>query len=645
MSFKDILLEVRSMRRSAQLRNETDPTKVANILEDLVKEAVHLQSGGDKNFQKKSMAELKQIRRDLLAGQINAGSQTAKMSVVYSSVIDSLNKVEADSSKGIQAYEKTAKALKGSIPSTDTLVSALMTANPLLGYGVKMVRDLMRNGDETRKRNKVEAAKKLAVLRGQEAYLEEQFKIAQAEEEVIEQKSENAEQEKVASNRKERSDKGVSRSGPYKEVLTEIQGDIKELLNIWKDDPITSVDDAIRELTAQSIENTKDLISAETELEDRRERAELLDENKSVDTTEPALTPVDTLSTHATNEKKEAEGGLLSTIMGGLGKLILGTFAGLLGAGGLIAGGGLLATMFKPIGNLVKFFAGIGKVALKVVGKLALPVAVIMSIYDFFDAFFNASEYLNKLDSQISIQERISLGIANVISSIVGVFDTVLEMFGIDMIDTDGLTKKIHDFFQGFPEMVMNFINKAQEYITGIYGEVVASLENQVKDVKSGFVDAYTGIVDKIMGIFTSISETFKTVVESIEKKFAEWKQTISNIPGVGQLFSTDPTEPIQLDPVAVDKASQDLKDMTSSTNLLRLNEGVATMVPLETGSGAASQGVQRAEQQTRIPMAAPVMVNAPQSTVTNINQGGAAKSTNTGNTNHKFRRLADTGK
>ena len=100
MSFKDILLEVRSMRRSAQLRNETDPNKVANILEDLVKEAVHLQSGGDKNFQKKSMAELKQIRRDLLAGQINAGDKTAKLSVVYSSVIDSLTKVEADNSKG-----------------------------------------------------------------------------------------------------------------------------------------------------------------------------------------------------------------------------------------------------------------------------------------------------------------------------------------------------------------------------------------------------------------------------------------------------------------------------------------------------------------------------------------------------------------
>ncbi|MNP26848.1 hypothetical protein D3C76_1197250 [compost metagenome] len=191
----------------------------------------------------------------------------------------------------------------------------------------------------------------------------------------------------------------------------------------------------------------------------------------------------------------------------------------------------------------------------------------------------------------------------------------------------------------------MSFIEKSQEYVTGIYDEVVASLANQVTDVKTGFVDAYTGIVDKIMGIFTSITDTFKSVVVAIEKKFDEWKQTISNIPGIGQLFSSEPTEPIQLDPVAVDKASQDLKDMTSSTNLLRLNEGVATMVPLETGSGAASQGVQRAEQQTQIPMKAPVMVNAPQSTVNNINQGGGQKTSNTGNQNHKFRRLADAGK
>lgn len=641
MSFKDILLEVRSMRRSAQIRNETDPNKVAAILEDLVKESVHLQSGGDKNFQKKSMAELKQIRRDLVAGQINAGDATGKMTVVYSSVIDSLSKIEADSTKSFQAYEKAASSLKSSIPSTDTLVSALMTANPLLGYGVKMVRDLARNGEETRKRAKVEAAKKLAVLRGQEKYLQEQFEIAQAEAEVVEQKAENAETEKKASGRKERSDKGVARNGPYKEVLTAIQSDIKELLNIWKDDPITTVDEAINELTQQTVENTKDQIAAAEELEDRRERAEAIDENKSIDTSENPIQIVDPVNANAVHEKKD-DGGILGGIMKGIGSLLLSGFAGLFAAGGIFAAGGLLATMIKPFTGLIKFFTGIGSVALKLASKLALPVAVLSAIYDFFDAFFNASEFLNKPDSQIDIADRISLGIANIITGIVGMFDSLLELFGIDLIDTEGLTKKIYDFFWGFPDMVMKMLDDATAFITDIYGQVVESLKGQVDDVKSGLVDAYTDVVDRIMSVFNSITTTFKSVVETIEKKFSEWKQTISNIPGIGQLFSSDPTEPIQLDPLAVEQASQDLKDMTSSTNLLRLNEGVATMVPLETGSGAASTGVQRAEQQTQIPMKAPVMVNAPTSTVNNINQGGGAKSSNTSNQNHKFRRVAD---
>ena len=648
MSFKDILLDLRSMRRSNALRNETDPTKVANILEDLIKESIHLQHGGDKGFQRKSMAELKQIRRDLVAGQINAGDKTGKMTVVYSSVIDALSKAEQEGSKGMQVYEKTAESLRKSIPTTDTLISALMTANPLMGYGVKMVRDMSRSSAESSRRAKLEAAKKIALLRDQKAFLDEQFKAAEQAEQLAEETAKATEDGQKKKDKADKKRKGSNQYTVQREILESIDREIKMLVDIWSDEPVSRIEEAIKELSMQQSEEAEKTRIANEEAAEKSRRDGKLDNMGDTDTT-TAPTPIpDQLDTHGVRDPEHTNGGgLLSSIMGSIGKMFLTGIGGLFAAGGLLAAGGILATLLKPIKGIINFFTSIGKVALKLAGKLALPVTVIMAIYDFFDAFFNASEYLGKADSQISMGERISLGIANVIASIVGIFDDVLELFGVDLINTEGLTKKIHEFFMGFPDMVMKMINDATTYVTDMYGEVVASLKGQVEDVKSGLIDAYTGVVDKIMGIFDSITSTFKTVIETIEKKFSEWKQTISNIPGIGPLFSSDPTEPLKLDPAAIDQASQDLKDMTSSTNLLRVNEGVATMVPLSpqeqpTGSQAASANVQRAERQSQAQAASPVMVNAPQTTVNNINQGGGQKSTNTSNQNHKFRRMAD---
>lgn len=658
MSFKDILLDLRSMRRSTAIRNEDDPDKVAKILESIIKESIHVQNGGDKGFQRKSMAELKQIRRDLVAGQINAGAKTGQMTAIYSSVIDALSKVESEGSKGIQAYEKTAETLRKSIPSSDSLVSALMTANPLMGYGVKMIRDMTRSSAESRQRAKLEAAKKIALLREQEAFLAEQFKAAEEAAQNNEEATEaviDGEKERTKADKKKRS--GTNQHTLNREILESIDREIKMLVDIWSDEPVDRIEESIKELTRQQAEEAEKTRLANIEAAEKVRREEELNRMDDVDTTLPPTPLPDVVDTSAVRDPDHTGGGLLSGLIGSIGKMFLAGFGSLFAAGGLLAAGGILATMLKPITGMIKFFAGIGKVAVKLAGKLLLPVAVITAIYDFFDAFFNASEWLNKPDNQISMTERISLGIANVIASIVGIFDSVLELFGIDMIDTTTLTKTIHDFFMGFPDMVMNFIHSATTYMTDLYGNVIESIKTKFDEAKKTVADAFTGVVDQVMGIFESITSTFKSVVEGIEKKFAEWKQTISDIPGIGPLFSSEPNEPIQLDQAAVDQASQDLKDLTSSTNLLRVNEGVATMVPLEptssltmqqggtpTGSKAASTGVQRAELQTKPQAAPPVMINAPQTTVNNINQGGSAgaKTTNTSNQNHKFRRLAD---
>lgn len=681
MAFKDILLDVRSMRRSAKIRNETDPEKVANILEELLKETIHMQNSGDKSFQKKTFDELKQIRRDLIAGQINAGSKTGQMTAVYSGVIDTITKIESENTKSSAAYGQTVDALRKSIPSTDSLVSALMTANPIIGYGVKMVRDLSRSSADRKREEKAEAARRIEILKKQHELLTQQFEAAK-EAERMKDDPKDEDHEKTSTT--------TSSTGVYDSILEDIQNNIKKLVDIWSDSPtdgtnvadnlnadepvvdeLTRIGNLIEELKAADGDNTDAIIKAERELEDERNRQGRLNDMSDTSTNGPPIPLVDNVDSHGVvqpQEEKSFLGGILKLI----GGLILSAIGGIAGLVAAVTGGGLLATMLKPITGLVRFFVSIGGLALKLASKIALPLAVIKGIYDFFEGFFEADKIIGKLDKNISIGERISVGISNVIAGLVTMVTDLLDLFGVETFDTTNLTKTIHEFFMGFPKMVTDFIDMSWKYVQemyagaanyvtvtipqmaadmlksmqdktlGLYNDVITSLDLQIKDVKKGFVDAYASVVDKVTSIFTSISDTFKSVITAIESKLSDWKRSLTNIPGIGKLFTDDAGPDIKLDESALSKASADLQDMTSSTNLLRINEGVATMVPLETNSGAASTGVQRAEQKTAPTQPSPLMVNAPSTTVNNNTVNRPVMSTNTSNTNHKFRRLAD---
>lgn len=703
MAFKDILLDVRSMRRSVKIRDETDPNKVSDILEQIIKESIHLQNAGDKGFQKKSLNELKQIRRDLVAGQINAGSKTGQMTAVYSGVIDSIEKMEQNQAKGFDSYDKTAGALKNSIPSSDSLISALMTANPIVGYGVKLVRDISRSSQESRRAAAQEAAKKLALLKDQEAYLEEQFKKLKEDDKSKEPLVDvPADKEKVTPVDGEPKVVVVDEDGKdtsatpdiYDDILHEIRDDIKELVAIWSDDPVgnldkaanddnieaktldqlTRISTAIEDMNAQSIENSKDQISATEKIEDDRKRDGELAALRASDTKGGPLEGFDKVKTNSVGQKDETN-GFFSSAMGGLMRLLGGVVMGIVGGLGALLGaltsGGIISTLLKPFTAVLKFVGSIGRLAVSLGTKILLPLAVIKSIYDFFDAFFNADAFLKKNDSQISIGERISLGFANVVAKLVGLVDDLFELFDIDLFDQEGLTVKIHEFFMAMPKMVTDFLDKMWTSVTGVYTQVmafindiptkvtgmidqltslvtgvyddaIAAVKGKIDEIKKNLVESYEGIIEKVTGVFTSISDTFTSVIGAIESKLKDWKKSISNIPGLGSLFTSDDSPEIKLDENEINKASNDLKELTSSTNLLRLNDGVATMVPLETASGNAATGVQRAEQTQAAPKPS-MMLNAPtNTTVNNVNNSAPAQSSNTGNQNHKFRRIAD---
>lgn len=85
-------MDVRKMRRDIRLRKETDPEKVADILERILKESIVLSASEDTIMSKAAIGELKQVRRDMIAGQVNAGEKTSLFVGSFSAVLDEIDK-------------------------------------------------------------------------------------------------------------------------------------------------------------------------------------------------------------------------------------------------------------------------------------------------------------------------------------------------------------------------------------------------------------------------------------------------------------------------------------------------------------------------------------------------------------------------
>src|SRR5690554_3838866 len=161
-NLKRTLMDVRKMRRAIRMRQQTDPEVVSKTLDTILHEAIALSTSGDGVMSKAAIKELRQVRKSMIAGQINAGQNTGAYIASFSAVLDQIDQV----SKEVQDEAKEERteyrsSLLDNLPSTDTIISAIMTANPLLGYSIKIGRDLMTSSKKAnadkKQREKLEA--------------------------------------------------------------------------------------------------------------------------------------------------------------------------------------------------------------------------------------------------------------------------------------------------------------------------------------------------------------------------------------------------------------------------------------------------------------------------------------------------------
>jgi hypothetical protein len=574
-------LDIRKMRRSQNLRN-LSPEAAQKELETILFESLNLQNSGSRTFQKSALKELEQIRKDLLAKQINAGTKQDKFVGVYSHIIDQLNAMEKDNEDTNKNFSKGINAIQKSIPSTDTFIAALMTANPLVGYGAKILRDIARSRKEANSNRKSEEKKKLQLLKEQEAFAKEQLVEEQKQQELA------SEQKEVVKQQKREYKKG----GVYRPLLIEIRNEIMKLngsVNVTNDD-LENVNQTVLKQIDAANDNMMEQINSMEKIEKDRERNEKLvriNQEAANDYKYKLDEPVEDKKTETAS--KDANKSILN-LLKKPGKWISGVLGGLMGSiggiGTMLSMSGMLEKVISPI----KFLFSFGTKMARFAGKFAVPVAIITTIYDFLDGFFNADEIAGK--KQVNIKERIEAGLSNVFAVLGKLVDWAFNFaFGKHLFDTKDLNKKIYKV-----------------------------IDNVV-----------TNVVDFVQNVVDNIQNTFKEIMEAIKNKIEYIKNKVMNAPVLNMFFGND-----------VPNITQD--QMNNSMGIINiLGNDYRNGIMTNSGAGSFStNAIKRAEIATQNDNITPLInTNVDNSTKVNTNNT-ILGNPNTSNQNNGFRKLQD---
>jgi len=484
-SLKRLLMDVRKMRRSVKLRGETDPEVVAQTLDTILKEAITLRSFNSGGIGRSAVNEMRNIRRDLIANRIKTGDKTGEFVGKYSIVLDQIDKIERESSEdsGDSVVSGIKDSIANSLPSADALTAALMTANPVLGYTVKMGRDLFN----ARKRAK------------QQVKSRQDDRIAQL-----------AQEEKKTKEDIEETSTSGSLSDDQNQLLIKlemIREEIEILSKVMQKDHDTNLEQVsdtksandVLERVAVDSESTKENLEKITKIEETRLRKERSDKGKKR-----------LIEREAEFESKS--NSMTSALLGkdnqstqkalGINTETFGLFSGL---GGAI--GGLASKILKPIGFVLSFFAKASVVFIKYAAIGTVLVGVVNAIGSFFEGLFTASKILGKDEEAVTILDRVRAALTAALAGFLSPINWLLDKVGL-----------------GFAEDQVDIQNKLL-VIQDRIGEWISSIFNGVG--KYFTIDYYKdNILPKIVSIYNSFTETISEGVEFIKDKIADFSWT-----------------------------------------------------------------------------------------------------------------------
>lgn len=470
------LQDVRKMRRSIQLREESDPAKVAETLTTILREAIAVRSANGGRLGRGAVNELKNIRRALVAEQIDAGSKTGEFIGKYSAVLDQITDVEKESRSKTSPGASVGSALAQNLPSADMITSALITANPILGYSTKIVTDLFRGQRNRRAFIREEQRKRLENLAKEEERLEQE----------AEQVSED-----------ENSDDGILHK------LDLIREEI-HILNKTLNQDVNDNLEAIHETTEKEMEILDNATDSQRLLS--QERAY---ESSSFDSNNALIS----------KESQAAQGEI--------GDLNLGQFGLMSGVGGAI--GGIASKLLSPFIGLLTFIKHGGSM-LGRLGRVTGLLTAAYAIYDFVGGFMNAGDIVGKEESQLTVGDKIRAGFSSVVSGLLAPVDWLLDFFDMGfMDDREQFTRDIASGIESLIDFIKIPINKVTEFIQNF------SMEEMINSIKESIGDAFDSVTDKFNEIGQAIENWIQSKIDAFKETWIG-----KQIEGIADALSTE---------------------------------------------------------------------------------------------------------
>lgn len=574
MGVLQALIDTRKMKRMAALMTEGNSDKAAEMLQNILNEALSIQMTGNIRSQTNAVQEIKSLRNAMVAGSIQAGKMSTRMIGAYTLAAEEMERETLKLSQKMADDNKVdLNFISDRLPSMDSLTSALITANPFMGYSVKIARDI---GKELKNRK----SQKLQAERSRlELIQQQQLRIADLLQEVEAKDDSGSDSESDSEKHEnlpvlqpiETDQNWKTFFEPYSDssirLLEDIENNTFKLARVWDDthERISRIEEEQAKEDARlkkvQEEEEKRLVEEENR---RREFEREQNQNPTPDLPIPA------------QSEEEQKGGFASMLGGLLGSL---------------AGGGLMAAI-TGIGSLFAGITSIGAVAIGIL-KRGTPLAAIMAVYDFLDGFFTAKDILGK--SSVTIRERIETGISSIISGFISLGDTILEFFGVDMIKENKkqLTKKLS---LALHSAVDDFVDFA-------------------KSMWDGIVDFFISVKDEIMKFFDDPVKYMEEFTRDfIDNSYVA--QSVGNLTALPD-YQNNPGQR-QLDQI---KAAQRLSELSR-------NGGVVGESKTNYSAVQVAAAEVQSKKENAAKASAPIVVNAPQSsTVNNTNQvsGGSS--------------------
>lgn len=481
------LQDVRKMRRSLRLRKEQDPEVVSETLSTILREAIAVRSATGGRLGKGAVNELRNIRRALIAGQIDSGSKSAEFVGKYSMIIDQIaeteTKVKKEAKQSGQSGDGVGQAIAQNLPSADMITSALITANPLMGYSVKIAKDVFSAGKRRRRVQKDLEQRELENLNKEEKKLEEEMDSA-----------------------KERGD--VQAQADIGPKLDMIRDEIHALVRIWSDG-----DEKLERIVQETEQGSSKLEQSTDATNEKLER--IASESEETNRLEREQQSTSDLM-RSEREYERSSFGAGSRAADNLEKNLEETFDiqdGILsGFGGAIGGftGAIASKIFAPFLGLYRFITK-GSSILGRFARVGGLITAAYAIYDFVDGFANAGDILDKEESEVTITDRLRVGTASIISGLLSPVDWVLDFFDMGfMEDKDSFTSKIANSSNELLQFMLSPGAWIIDYIKNF------NFDDMTKDLKESIM----GPVDEFVDFFDRIGKSITGWIDEQYQKF-----------------------------------------------------------------------------------------------------------------------------